>query len=307
MTAAKWTPADIPDLTGRVAVITGPSLGGIGYFTALELARKGAHVILAGRSQAKLDESAAAIRREAPAAQLTATTLDLTSFESVRRAAGELAALGPIDLLLNNAGIMATPHGRTKDGLEQQIGTNHYGPFLLTGLLFPQLEAAPAGRVVTVASLAHTLVRTPPLDDPRADIPGYHRWPTYGRSKLANLLFTYELDRRLSAKGSTVTALAAHPGFAHTHIVANGKTFGPLSRMLNKSYRIMAQDAAGGARPTLMAATAQLPGGTYVGPGGPAEIAGAPRIVRSTRLSHDTDAAARLWSLSEEVTCLAWP
>ncbi|MFT4264812.1 MAG: oxidoreductase [Nocardioides sp.] len=306
MSAATWTTADIPDLTGRTAVVTGPSLGGIGYVTALELARAGADVVLAGRSQAKLDASAQAIRSEVPEAALTTTILDLTSFDAVRRAAGDLETRGPIDLLVNNAGVMWTPWATTADGLELQIGTNHYGPFLLTGLLLRQLEAAPAGRVVTVSSIGHTMARKAPLDDPRIKPASYSRWTAYFGSKLANLLFTYELDRRLTAAGSSVTALAAHPGFAHTHLVANGRGFGPLSRVFNASYGLISQDAAGGARPTLMAATADLPGGTYVGPGGPKEIVGAPTVVRSTRLSHDAEAAGRLWDLSQKVTGRSW-
>lgn len=302
-----WTLADIPDQSGRTAVITGPSVGGIGFHTALELARRGAHVVLAGRSRGKLEAASAAIAAEVSGARVTLTSLDLTSFAAVRRAAEAITELGPLDLLVNNAGVMATPPRRTAEGLELQIGTNHYGPFLLTGLVLPQVEAAPAGRVVTVASLAHTWSRTPPLGDPRGSTGRYLRWLTYSKTKLANLLFAYELDRRLRASGSTVSALAAHPGLARTHLITGSKAFGPLSAPLTLAYGLISQNAAGGALPSLMAATAELPGGTYLGPGGPGQAQGAPRIVSSSRLSHDAEAARRLWELSQEVTGLTWP
>jgi NAD(P)-dependent dehydrogenase (short-subunit alcohol dehydrogenase family) len=304
--SSAWTLDSIPELIGTTAVVTGPSVGGIGYNTALELARAGAHVILAGRSRGKLDEAAREISLAAPGSSTSATLLDLTDFSSVRRAAEEISQRGPLDLLVNNAGVMATPLDRTADGLELQIGTNHFGPFLLTGLLYPALSAAPAGRVVSVASLAHLIGRSAPLADPRADLPHYRRWPTYGRSKVANLLFTYELDRRLRAAGSPMRATAAHPGWANTHLITKSDTFGTGSKVLASIYGVISQSPAGGALPTLMAATADIPGGSYVGPGGPGQTQGAPRIVSSNRLSHDPTAASQLWDLSLDVTGVTW-
>jgi NAD(P)-dependent dehydrogenase (short-subunit alcohol dehydrogenase family) len=301
---ATWSTAEIPDLTGTNAVVTGPSVGGIGFHTALELARRGAQVTLAGRSQAKLDAAEAAIAAALPDARTSTLTVDLASFDSVRTAATRLGDDGPLHLLINNAGVMATPLRRTADGLELQIGTNHYGPFLLTGLLLPRIIEA-SGRVVTVSSLAHTMTHHAPLEDPRT-VTRYRRWPTYARSKLANLLFTLELDRRLQAAQLPVRALAAHPGFAHTHLVANGGTFGPLSGALNGAYGLISQNAAGGALPTLMAATADLPGGTYVGPSRLRQTQGTPRVVHTTALARDPEAAARLWQLSEEITEFTW-
>jgi len=305
-----WTTADMGDLDGVTAVVTGPSLGGIGYDTALELARHGARVVLAGRSAAKLDEAAAAIRREVPRAVLAPVVLDLSELASVRRAAAEISALGPIHRLVNNAGIMATPYARTVDGLEQQLATNHFGPFLLTGLLLPALieagRTSSGGRVVTVASVAHKAALKAPLSDPHTE-GRYLRWPTYAQTKLANLLFTYELDRRLRAAELPVRALAAHPGAVNSRLISNGSSFGPLSRIADAAYPLVSQRPAQGAWPSLMAATADLPGGTYVGPSGLAEMQGPPRVVASTRLSHDQIAQRRLWDISEKTTGISYP
>lgn len=303
---AAWTTADMGSLEAMTAVVTGPSRGGIGYDTALELARAGARVVLAGRSEQKLAAAAAGIRAEVPSAQLEQVILDLSSFASVRSAAAEITALGPIHRLINNAGIMATPYGRSEDGLEQQFATNHFGPFLLTGLLLPALVASGDGRVVTVASIAHKLATTAPLGDPRAE-GSYWRWPTYSHTKLANLLFTYELDRRLRAASLPVSALAAHPGFVASRLIHNGSSFGPLSRIASAVYPIVSQGPAEGAWPSLMAATADLPGGTYVGPSGLAETQGPPQVVHSTRLSHDEAAQRRLWEISEQTTGITYP
>ena len=305
-----WTTADLGDLGSMTAVVTGPSRGGIGYDTALELARHGARVVLAGRSPAKLDEAAAGIGAEVPGARLEKVVLDLSDLGSVRRAGEEIAALGPLDRLINNAGIMATPYRRTGDGLEQQLAINHVGPFLLTGLLLPSLVASGSAfggaRVVTVASIAHRMAPTAPLGDPRVE-GRYLRWLTYGQTKLANLLFTYELDRRLRASGLPVRALAAHPGFVNSHLISNGSSFGPLSRIADAVYPIVTQSPAQGAWPSLMAATADLPGGTYVGPSGLAETQGAPRVVHSSKRSHDRTAQRRLWEISEQTTGITYP
>ncbi len=195
----RWTPADIPDQTGRTVLVTGTTVGGLGQFTALELARRGAHVILAGRREERIAETRAAILDEVPDAELDPLVVDLADLSSVRRAAAEAAGTGPLHLLVNNAGVMAPPYRRTADGFELQLATNHLGPFLLTGLLLPQLAASEGATVVTVSSQMHRIARRAPLDDPRSAPGRYHRWPVYGQTKLANLLFTYELDRRLRA------------------------------------------------------------------------------------------------------------
>jgi NAD(P)-dependent dehydrogenase (short-subunit alcohol dehydrogenase family) len=304
-----WTTADIGDLSGTTAVVTGPSPGGIGYDTVLELARHGARVVLAGRSPERVEAAAAGIRAELPDAAVEQVILDLSDLKSVRAGAEQIAELGPLHRLINNAGIMATPYQRTRDGLELQLATNHFGPFLLTGLLLPSLAASGAGRVVTVASIAHKTASGAPLGDPQAaHTPrSYRRWPTYSRTKLANLLFTYELDRRLRAAGLPVSALAAHPGFVSSRLIANGESFGPLSRIVDVIYPLVSQRPAEGAWPTLMAATADLPGGTYVGPSGIAETQGPPAVVRSTRRSHDEEAQRRLWEISERTTGISYP
>jgi NAD(P)-dependent dehydrogenase (short-subunit alcohol dehydrogenase family) len=301
-----WTPSDIPSQQGRTALVTGVSTGGLGFFTALGLARAGAHVVLAGRNPDKVAETEKAILEEVPAASLERLSVDLASLESVRTAASSYA--DPLDLLVNNAGIMAPPYSRTVDGLESQIATNHYGPFLLTGLLLPRMRDG--GRVVTVASQMHRVAPRAPLGDPREKPRPYLRWVVYGQTKLANLLFTFELDRRLRAAGRPVSALAAHPGYAGTHLVVNGRfdrSSGGAASILDAVNRRISQSPEAGAAPTLMAATAELPGSTYCGPSGPAEAFGPPRVVGCARLARDQAAARRLWELSDEVTGLRHP
>ena len=308
--ADTWRPADIPDLAGRSVVVTGTTLGGLGHHTALELARRGARVVLAGRNPDRLAETRATIRGEVPAAELELLRVDLADLASVRAAAAEAAAYGPIDVLVNNAGVMGTSREVTGDGLDLQLATNHFGPFLLTGLLLPQLLASTDGRVVTVSSNMHRVARSAPLDDPRVHHGLYRTWRVYGQSKLANLLFTYELDRRARAKELPLKALAAHPGFAGTHLAANGqygRSRGGVATILDASVKAVSQPAAQGAWPVLMAATADLPGATYVGPGGLGEMRGAPQVVTSTRLSRDEDAQRRLWELSEQTTGIRYP
>jgi NAD(P)-dependent dehydrogenase (short-subunit alcohol dehydrogenase family) len=206
---------------------------------------------------------------------------------------------------------MAPPYSRTEDGLEVQLATNHFGPFLLTGLLLPQLAASGRARVVTVSSQMHRVARKPPLDDPRVLRGRYRPWPTYGQSKLANLLFTYELDRRLRRAELPIKALAAHPGFASTHLAANGqygRSAGGIATVLDRAIKIVSPNTAEqGAWPTLMAATADLPGATYVGPDGPLEWGGRPRVTRSDKLSYDETAQRRLWQLSEETVGITYP
>lgn len=305
-----WNLDDIPDQKGRTIVVTGPTIGGLGHHTALELARRGARVVLAGRTPAKVEKTAAAIQAEAPDAELETLQLDLASLASVRRAAAAAARFGAIDVLVNNAGVMGTPYARTEDGLELQMATNHFGPFLLTGLLLPQLVASGDGRVVAVSSLMHTTARSVPLSDPKRQQGRYWRWPVYGQSKLANLLFTSELDRRCRAADIPVTAVAAHPGFAGTHLAANGqygRASGGIASILDAAVKAVSQTAEDGAWPSLMATTADLPGNTYVGPSGFRQLGGPPRTVGRSRLARDDAAARRLWELSEETVGLQYP
>lgn len=306
----RWEPAEIGDQHGRVVVITGPTLGGLGYYAARELAQRGARVVLAGRNPAKVDEAAAALRSQIVDAEVECLPLDLADLGSVRRAAARAEGLGPIDVLINNAGVMGTPYARTVDGLEMQMATNHFGPFLLTGLLLPRLAASGDGRVVTVSSLFHRFARTPPLAGPREQAGRYSRWSVYGQSKLANLLFVGELERRLRAADLPVRALAAHPGFAGTHLAANGqygRSSGGVASILDAGIRAVSQSAASGAWPTLMAATADLPGDTFVGPSDLGQMRGLPRVVGRTALARDAGAAARLWEISEETVGFRYP
>ena len=305
-----WSPADIPDQAGRTVVVTGTTVGGLGHATALELAGHGARVVLAGRTQERLDETEKTVRDEVPHADLEQLVVDLADQGSIRRAADHAATLGPIDVLVNNAGVMGTAHHRTVDGLELQMATNHFGPFLLTGLLLPQLAASNAATVVAVSSLMHRVARRAPLDDPRQPGGHYSKWPVYAQSKLANLLFTYELDRRARRAELPVKALAAHPGFSGTHLAANGRfgrsSGGPAS-ILDATIRSVAQPARMGAWPTLMAVTADLPGSTYCGPSGLGEMRGAPVVVGSAKAAHDESAQRRLWELSEHATGVRYP
>ncbi|MGY2876723.1 NAD(P)-dependent dehydrogenase (short-subunit alcohol dehydrogenase family) [Marmoricola sp. URHA0025 HA25] len=303
-TPARWTMGDLPDLSGRRALVTGVT-SGIGERTALELARHGAEVVLGARSEAKLDRTEADIMAAVPSAVLHRAIVDLADLSSVGRAATHVAELGPLDLLVNNAGVMALPYARTVDGFELQFGTNHLGPFLLTGLLLPQLAASGDGRVVTVASQAHRYARRMPLDDPRSAPGRYSRWGAYASSKLANLLFTFELDRRARAAGLPVKALAAHPGYSATELM--GKTGGVGGWIMSGASRLLGQRSDLGALPTLMAATADLPGSTYIGPDGFLQLRGHPRIVAPRRRALDEQAQRRLWELSEAATGLRYP
>ena len=305
-----WLVDDLPDQTGRTVLVTGCTVGGLGFHAGLELARRGATVVLAGRTDDKLAEAERKITAEVPGARLSRLVVDLADLSSIRRAAATTGTLGPIHCLINNAGVMATPESRTADGFELQLATNHFGPFLLTGLLLPQLVASGEGRVVAVSSQMHRIAKRPPLEDPRAGSGHYRRWPTYGRSKLANLLFTFELDRRCREAGLPVKALAAHPGYAGTHLVANGRfgrSQGGVASILDAANRAVAQSAAAGALPLLMAATDDLPGSTYCGPGGLGEARGAPRLVGCSKLARDESAQRALWELSERAVGLDYP
>jgi NAD(P)-dependent dehydrogenase (short-subunit alcohol dehydrogenase family) len=305
-----WSIDEMPDQTGRTVLVTGPTVGGLGHHTALELARRGARVILAGRNPERLRETRAAIGGDVAGAEVETLQVDLSDLGSVRHAAGAAARFGAIDVLVNNAGVMGTPHTRTADGLELQMATNHFGPFLLTGLLLPQLAESADGRVVAVASHMHRLAWHPPLEDPKRPHGRYAKWRVYGQSKLANLYFTSELDRRCRQAEIPVRALAAHPGFAGTHLAANGqygRSSGGVASVLDGAIRMLSQSAAAGALPTLMAATMELPGDTFCGPSGPAQFGGSPKVVGRTRLARDRAAAAALWELSERTVGLSYP
>lgn len=303
-----WTLASIPDLTGRRTLVTGVT-SGLGTVIARELARRGAEVVLAARSPERLRGTESQLRNEIPGAALRSVVVDLADLSSVRRAAEQVSELGPLHLLVNNAGIMATPYQRSVDGFEMQLATNHLGPFALTGLLLPRLVASGDARVVSTASQAHRLTPTAPLLDPAVEAGRHSRWLAYAQSKLADLLFTFELDRRLRAAGLPVKALAAHPGYAATGL---SRGFGPdlprpLDRGFQRLFAAFGQSAEKGALPTLMAATADLPGSTYVGPDGPLQLWGDPRIVATRRLARDRDTAGRLWDLSEDATGVRYP
>lgn len=304
--AGPWTAADIPDLSATRALVTGVT-SGIGETTVVELARHGAEVILGARNPAKLEASIAKILAEVPDAKLEPLAIDVSDLSSVRRAAGQVQ--DPLDLLVNNAGVMATPHRRTADGLELQMATNHFGPFALTGLLLPQLAASGDGRVVAVSSQATRIARKPPLGDPREQTGRYNRWDVYGQSKLADLMFVFELDRRAREQGVPVRGLAAHPGHSSTALLGAGRSAGGdrtrirmTTTILQAVFEVAGQSAEIGALPTLMAATADLPGSTYVGPGGPLQLRGYPRIVSPRRLALDREAQRTLWEISEEAT-----
>jgi NAD(P)-dependent dehydrogenase (short-subunit alcohol dehydrogenase family) len=300
-----WTLADLPDLTGRRALVTGVT-SGIGEQTALELARHGAEVVLAARSETKLDVTEAKILAGAPRAVLHRVIVDLSDLSSVRRGAARAAEIGPLDLLVNNAGVMATPYSRTVDGFELQLATNHLGPFLLTGLLLPQLIASEEGRVVTVSSQMHRYTRRAPLDDPRVMTGRHSRWGSYSRSKLANLLFTLELDRRLRERDLPVKALACHPGYSATELMGKSRE-GRSGQILQAVFTLVGQPSSMGALPTLMAATADLPGSTYVGPSNLFQMRGLPTVVKPRRLAGDRDAQRRLWEISEAAVGIRYP
>jgi NAD(P)-dependent dehydrogenase (short-subunit alcohol dehydrogenase family) len=305
MSADAWDYADIGDLAGVRALVTGVT-SGLGAAVVEALAEHGAEVVMAARDERRLLRAIDRLRGRVEDARLRPLVLDLADQSSVRRAAAEAATYGPLHLLVNNAGVMATPYSRTVDGFELQMATNFFGHFALTGLLLPQLEAGSA-RVVSVSSQGHRMARTAPLSDPRVQGGRYHRWTVYGQTKLANLLFTFELDRRARAANLPVTAVAAHPGLASTDLMSSGGRSHPGGTILEAAMSVLGQSPDQGALPLLMAATADLPGGTYVGPGGPGEVRGAPGIVGTSRLARDPEAARRLWELAERATGVSYP
>ena len=293
------TEAGVPDQSGRTAVITGANTG-IGYEAARVLAARGARVVLACRDDAKARKAAARITGLVPGAAVGTVQLDLASLTSVRAAAAQLrAGHAGIDLLINNAGVMMPPYGRTADGFELQLGVNHLGHFALTGLLLPSLVQVPGSRIVTVSSNNHRSGRIA-FDDLQSER-RYRRGAGYGQSKLANLMFTYELQRRLGAAGAPTIAAAAHPGLSRTELPRYLSLASRVSFVLLE--RPLAQSAAMGALATLRAATDPgAQGGDYYGPGGRGELRGFPRLVASSELSRDVAAQRRLWQESERLT-----
>jgi NAD(P)-dependent dehydrogenase (short-subunit alcohol dehydrogenase family) len=295
-----WKPDQLSVLTGRQAIVTG-SNGGIGYFTALELARHGAMVTLACRDTGKASAAADRIRGEVADAAVSVKALDLSRLDSVRAFAE--AWSDPLDLLINNAGVMAPLRRKeTVDGFELQMGTNHLGHFALTGLLLPSLLAVEHPRVVTIASLAHSSARLD-LDDLESVV-DYQPQRSYGNSKLANLLFAVELQRRATAAGSSLVSTAAHPGLSSTGLTSNPDGMGGnriLGAVVPVLYRVISQSAAAGAVPTLYAATEGEPG-SYTGPQSLRESRGAPGPARESAAAQDPVLAAELWSLSCELT-----
>jgi NAD(P)-dependent dehydrogenase (short-subunit alcohol dehydrogenase family) len=302
---SNWTAADIPDLRDKLAIVTGAN-SGLGLETTRALARKGAKVIMACRSEAKAKSALDQLLADGIApAQLELRTLDLSSLASIRSFAEHVRTSHPkLDLLINNAGVMALPYSTTADGFEMQIGTNHLGHFALTGLLLDCLLASDGARVVTVSSLMHKLgsIHFHDLSWER----GYRRWPAYCQSKLANLLFGFELQRRIDASGSKILSVAAHPGYAATNLQSVGPRMRGSSfaeRVFNIGNATLAQDAAGGALPSLYAATATgVRGGEFFGPSGVMEMKGSPKRVASVAKAHDRETAQRLWALSQELT-----
>jgi NAD(P)-dependent dehydrogenase (short-subunit alcohol dehydrogenase family) len=286
MPSSRWTSVDMPDLSGRTAVVTGAS-SGLGEVTARELARAGARVVLAVRNKAKGERVA-----EGMPGAVEVRTLDVGDLASVRSFAA--AWTGELDILVNNAGIMAAPEGRTVDGFEPHLGTNYLGPFALTALLLPHIT----DRVVTVSSFLHEQGRID-LADLNSERRPYRPTRAYNDSKLADLVFALELQRRLTAAGSAVRSFAAHPGLSSTGLLGHSR--GPQAWVLS----FFGQSVGQGALPTLYAATQDLPGGSYVGPGGFRHLRGYPELATPSKAARDVEVGRRLWELSEQLTAVS--
>ncbi len=304
----EWSTADIPSLSGRLAVVTGAT-GGLGYETALALARAGAEVLVTGRNAEKGRVAVERITRAVPGAKLRFEMFDLTSLASVRAFATMMISNArPLDLLINNAGIMDLPTRRlSEDGFELQFGTNHLSHFALTGLLLPLLRIAETPRVVNVSSLAHRGGKMD-FDNLQAERK-YRSWAAYQQSKLANLLFTFELQRRSDACGWGLMSNAAHPGYARTDLIPNGPGTGGVKGMAMKALAsFMSQSAAAGALPTLFAAaSADAKPAGYYGPNGFYELKGAVAPAQVFPQAKDEAVARKLWDISEQLTQVKWP
>ncbi len=301
---AKWTESDVGNQVGRTVLVTGAN-SGIGWDATRVLAAKGAKILLSCRNPQRGEDAIRRLREIQPSAQAHFLHMDLADLDSVREAASRVQREhASLDLLINNAGLMATPQQRTAQGFEMQLGVNHLGHFALTGLLLPQLLRTPGSRIVTVSSNGHRPghIHFDDLHWRRS----YSPWAAYFQSKLANLLFTYELQRKLLAAGSTTAALAAHPGGSKTNL-GNQNPGGFFNTLLVKSRplieRFLLQSSAMGALPTLRAAVdPEARGGEYYGPNGIGEQMGHPVRVNSSRRSHDPETARRLWQVSEDLT-----
>lgn len=303
---SKWTAADMPDLAGKIAIVTGAN-SGLGYCTARDLAAHGAHVVLACRGREKTEAAIQALKAEVPNARVEFMMLDLADLDSVTSFARAFQVRYPkLDILHNNAGVMALPKMRTQQGFEMQIGTNHLGHFALTGQLLEPLLATPGARVVSTASMAHTWTRGIDIDDLNWERKPYKKWDAYGKSKLANLLFAYELQRRLERSGADLISVVAHPGYAATNLQGAGakiekSVLGGLVMKLGNA--VLGQPAAMGALPQLYAATMpDVRGGEYYGPDRMGGSRGHPTKARSNAASRDEGVAAQLWALSEKLT-----
>jgi NAD(P)-dependent dehydrogenase (short-subunit alcohol dehydrogenase family) len=298
-----WSMADIPDLSGKTFVVTGAN-GGLGSETTKGIASKGANVVMACRTEAKAKDAIARLSKDVDPELLEFAPLDLADLDSVETFAKWVEEHHPkIDGLINNAGVMALPFRKTKQGFEMQMGTNHFGHFALTGRLLPRLREADHARIVTVSSNVHQIGKIHFDDLDWED--GYSKWPAYGQSKLANLLFTYELQRRLDAAKLDIISVAAHPGYSNTDLQTSGpKMTGSKlgARIMGFASKVAGQDPASGALPTLYAATAPgVEGGAYFGPS-KLELWGPPKRVESNARSHDEAVAKRLWEVSEQRT-----
>ena len=302
----KWTENDVPNQNGRLAIITGSNTG-LGYDTARVLAAHGTKIVMAVRDTAKGEAAAARIRGITPGADITVQKLDLGSLGAVKESAAEMAAAYPrIDLLINNAGVMYPPKSNTVDGYELQFGTNHLGHFALTGLLLNNLLPVDGSRVVVVASIAHNIKARIDFDDLQWDTRRYDRVAAYGQSKLANLMFAYDLQRRLAAAKAKTIAVAAHPGVAATELTRHipGSNLPGFDWLSGKVFN----SAELGALPTLRAAVdPAVKGGQYWGPDGIRELRGYPKLVTSSNQSHDEAIQERLWTVSEELTGVTFP
>jgi NAD(P)-dependent dehydrogenase (short-subunit alcohol dehydrogenase family) len=297
--SSNWTENDIPEQNGRVAIVTGGNTG-LGFETARMLAARGAAVVLAVRDVEKGRQAAARM-----AGNVSVQSLDLSSLNSIRAAAAQLRANHPrIDLLINNAGVMYTPKQTTADGFEMQFGTNHLGHYAFTGLLLDRLLPVPGSRIVTVSSTGHRIQAAIHFDDLQWER-SYNRVAAYGQSKLANLMFTYELQRRLAPHGTTV-AVAAHPGVSNTELARNLPAATRLA--VNWLAPLLIQNAEMGALPTLRAAAdPAVIGGQYYGPGNWGESRGYPKLVTSSPESYDLTIQQRLWAVSEQLTGIEFP
>jgi len=303
-----FTADSVPDLKGKTALVTGAN-SGLGYELALVLARRNARVIFASRDPGKGQKAVEALKQLVPGAEIDLRVLDLSDLESVCSfCEGVVASYKSLDFLFNNAGVMALPYRQTKQGFEMQLGTNHLGHFALTGRLLPLWKAAPAARLITTSSIVHKMGRInfDNLDGQK----GYNPWTAYAQSKLANLLFAYELDRKLKASGSSALSLASHPGMSYTNLVSVGPEMkgAVLEKNVSSFFvKLVAQTAAQGTLPGLYAAvTTELKGGEYVGPDGWLEMKGYPVVVSSSKRSYEEDAAHRLWEVSEQRTGLSF-